>query len=156
MSCITISFYGRTNYITIGVLNLEWSMYWCCTIFNWVLINGSCIIDRESYISHSISMLNNVLIHCLTRVLVVNWTKNKDSPFMILDSMMSNFSLTCFKTFICEVFETKSWCIERCCLLSITDPEGNVIYINNEFTKTKDFSIWWSLLSSVSSLWLHM
>jgi len=103
-------------------------MNWCGSILNWILINGSSIINSKSNISNSIPMLDEMLIHSFTRVVMINWTKNKDSSFMVFHGMTSNVSFTSLKPFIGKILKPKSWSVEWSSLFCVSNPKGKMIY----------------------------
>jgi len=70
-----------------------------------------------------------MIVHSFVAVFVIYRAENKDSAFSVPDGMVRNFSFTGFKSFIGKVVKTKSTGIERGSLLSIANPEGDVVYI---------------------------
>jgi len=68
-----------------------------------------------------------MLVHGLTRVLVINGTKNENSSLMVSDSMLSYFSFSSFQALIGKILKPKSGSIKGGCLLCVANPESNVV-----------------------------
>lgn len=127
VGCISISSYWWIDNISIFVLYFGWSMYWSSSVFDRIVIDCGSIINSEGNISNSIPMLNKMFIHCITRVLVIDRAQNKNSSIMVFECMLSNFSFSCFKSFVCKILKSKSGSVEGCSLFCIANPKCDVV-----------------------------
>lgn len=128
VSSLSVCSDWRNYHCSILVLKLCWSSYWNGSTFDGKVINSFWVLDCESNVSHTITMLDQMTVHFIVGILLIDWTKNEDWPFGILDDMAGNCSFSSFKSFVGQILKTESACVEWCSLLCVSYPKSDMVW----------------------------
>ena len=139
MCRISVSFNSRQNNRPVLIRVFLRSTDSNSTVTQSIFVNSLDILNFKGNILNSISMINQMFIHYLTRVFVVNRAKDKNSPFVIFNSMMSHSSFSSFKTLVGIILKSKSTCVVSRSLLGIPNPESQMVYIIEKVPKRSIF-----------------
>ena len=139
MSCISIGLNCWRDNWSIFIWNLTWRTNWSSSICNGMFIDCSTVLNDETNISDSISMVDKMLIHLFWRVFVVDRRKDKGSSFMISYNMANNLPFSGLQSLKGKILKAKSGSIVSCCLFGVSDPKGDMSYIKMEIPKRKIF-----------------
>ena len=96
-------------------------------MLNGVLINCSRVFNAEGNISYAIPMGDYMLVHGLTRKTAICRADHKYDSIRASYCMGRGISFTSLKPLIHKIFEPKSTGVEGCSLLSIANPQSNMI-----------------------------
>lgn len=95
VSCISISKNGWENdwAVSIFMLGGRWDRY--CSSFDGSFIDGFAVLNLNGNISDSISMIDEMLIHCLAGIFVVDRLKDEYCAFLVSDNVAGHSSFSC-------------------------------------------------------------
>jgi hypothetical protein len=127
MNGISVSFYCGEDYRSIFIREFFGWVNRGSSIGNSMLVDSLCILNLESYIFDSISMLLQMFIKLLRAVGSIDRTENKDGVDVFND-VVGNGSLSCFQSLVGIVLEAELGGIIGSSLLSVANPEGYMVY----------------------------
>lgn len=71
-------------------------------------------------------MLDQMFVHVLVAVLVVDRAESEGSTFLVPHNVSSDLPLPCLETFVGQVLKTESGGIVSSSLFRVPDPKGKV------------------------------
>lgn len=127
MSSLSICSDWGNYHSSIFVLKLCWGLDWNSSALNGKVINSFWVLDCKSYVSHTVTMLDQMSVHFIVWILLVDWTKNENWSFSVLDDMTGNSSLSSFESFVGQILKTESAGVEWCSLFCVSHPKGDMV-----------------------------